>query len=82
MSEQHDLVRDLHEILADATITAGEICLGADVCSISELDKQLKSTGGPGFRHRTFTPHELDYAQARIDRLATRWAAKDRKSVV
>lgn len=77
MSGHYDLVRDLHKILADATLTTGTICVGADVCSISELDQQLKSSGGPGFRSKTFTPHELDYAQARVDRLATRWAAKE-----
>lgn len=77
MTERHDLVRDLHALLADASLVTGELRLGVDVCSIAELDQQLSSSGGPSFRNRVFTPHEIDYAAGRTDRLATRWAAKE-----
>lgn len=77
MIERIDLVRDLHDLLADASLATGELRLGIDVCSITELDRQLSSSGGPSFRSRVFTPHEIDYAAGRTDRLATRWAAKE-----
>ena len=49
---------------------------GVDVVSIADLGK-LIAAGGTYFVESTWTAHERAYAGDRVDRLATRWAAKE-----
>lgn len=55
----------------------GEICsIGVDVVDIDDFAVQT-IVGGTAFLESVFTPGELGYAAGRIDRLATRFAAKE-----
>lgn len=51
--------------------------VGIDVVSVAEFKKILDSSGGPQFIDGAFTPDEQAFCNARLARLAVRWAAKE-----
>jgi holo-[acyl-carrier protein] synthase len=51
--------------------------VGADVCDVATLRRQLSMPTAKHFLEITFTPTELLYCAGRAERLAARWAAKE-----
>lgn len=51
--------------------------LGVDVVDIEVLARQLSSDIGSAFKHRIFTPREIDDCRDQVPKFATRWAVKE-----
>ncbi|WP_440104142.1 holo-ACP synthase [Streptosporangium sp. H16] len=51
--------------------------IGVDACNITALQRQLATSIADAFLNTIYTASELDYCNGRVERLATRWAAKE-----
>ncbi len=57
-------------------IAAGVVCAGVDRVELEEFHRTV-NVAGAGFLERTFTPEEIAFCAGRLNRLATRFAAKE-----
>lgn len=63
-------------VAAPPGLVAGTVRAGVDRIELPEFEHTL-SVAGPGFLERTLTVQEIDFCAGRVNRLATRFAAKE-----
>ena len=64
------------EVVPPDGAVAGVVRAGLDRVELSEFQRTI-DVAGDGFLERVFTPAEIAYCAGRVDRLATRFAAKE-----